>query len=98
MPDPFGKGLTPDIAAPLDAAAKLAVFTLQSNEGLSRGVFHRAGPRTNEASLIARTNPELPARIARSAGQPTEFDTQLTDRPLQLAVDMLIANQKLKAP
>ena len=98
MPDPFGKGLTPDIAVPQDATAKQAVSALQAEESLARGVFHAARPRTSEASLVARANPELPARIARSAGKPTEFDKQLTDRPLQLAVDMLIADQALKTP
>ena len=97
-PDPFGTGLTPDIPAPMEAAAKQAVFALQTKEGLGRGVFHADRPRTNEASLLSRTNPELPARIARSAGKTTEYDTRLADRPLQLAVDILIASKALTGP
>ena len=50
--DPFGKGLAPDIAAPLDAAEKVKVFALQAKEGLARGVFHPARPRSNEAALV----------------------------------------------
>ena len=98
MPDPFGKGLMPDISAPQDAATKQSVFALQVRESLARGVFHPARPRTSEASLLARTNPELPARVARTAGKVTEFDTGPTDRPLQLAVDILVANQALSGP
>ena len=95
VPDPFGKGLAPDMPASLDADAKAKVFALQAKEGLARGVFNMARPRTNEAALVAKTNPELPERIARTAGQPSEYDTQLTDRPLQLAVDILTARAVL---
>ena len=98
MPDPFGKGLTPDFPAPQEAVAKQGVFALQASEGLARGVFQTVRPRVSEASLLAHTNPELPDRIARASGKPSAFDTQLTDRPLQLAVDILIANQALTQP
>ncbi len=96
--DPFGKGLTPDFPAPQEAGAKQAVFALQATEGLARGVFHAARPRVNEASLLARYNPEIPDRIARASGKPSGFDAQATDRPLQLAVDILIARQALAEP
>jgi hypothetical protein len=97
VPDPFGKGLSPDLPAALDPGAKQKVFELQTSEGLARGVFAPARPRSNEASLIAKTNPEIPDRIARTAGQPSELENQPLDRPLQLAVDVLIAHQTLTA-
>ncbi len=96
--DPFGKGLTPDFPAPQEAGAKQAVFALQTTEGLARGVFQTARPRVSEASLLARSNPEIPDRIARASGKPSGFDAQPTDRPLQLAVDILIARQALAEP
>ena len=92
--DPFGKGLTPDIAAPLDAAEKAKVFALQAKEGLARGVFHPARPRSNEAALVAKTNPELPDRIARTAA-PAPSEAPPTDHPLQRAVDLLTAQHAL---
>lgn len=94
-PDPFGKGLSPDLPAALDSEVKQKVFALQAREGLARGVFAHARPRSNEASLIAKTNPEIPERIARSTGQPSELENQPMDRPLQLAVDVLIAREAL---
>ncbi len=96
MSDPFGKGLSPDIAAVQDAEAKAAVFALQAKEGLARAVFSSARPRHNEASLVAKTNPEIPDRIARTAGQPAEHGNELIDRPLQLALDVLVARQSLE--
>jgi len=92
--DPFGRGVTPDITAPFDASAKTAVFALQAGEGLARTVFQSSRPRTNEAALVARTNPEIPGRVARTAGKVEELP--LIDRPLQLAVDSLTAQQALK--
>lgn len=92
--DPFGKGLTPDISAPLDAKEKAAVFALQTKEGLARGVFQTAQPRANEAALVARTNPEIPDRIARTAGKAEEAPP--VDRPLQLAVDSITTQMLLK--
>ncbi|HEX2749494.1 MAG TPA: S41 family peptidase [Verrucomicrobiales bacterium] len=94
--DPFGKGITPDMAAPEDKEAKRAVFARQAKEGFTAGVFHAPRPRNNEASLVARTSPELPERIARTAGKPSSYDDLLTDRPLQLAVDILTAKQILE--
>jgi hypothetical protein len=94
--DPFGRGVVPDIAAPMETDAKRAVFELQAKEGLSRSVFDKARPRTNEAALVTRTNPELPERIARTAGRPPEYGVPLIDRPLQLAVDILIARRTLE--
>ena len=92
--DPFGKGITPDIPAALDAAARTAVFALEEKEGMARCVFQKSPPRSNEAALVAKTNPEIPARIARSAGTP-EVATPI-DRPLQLAVDTLLSRGLLK--
>lgn len=93
--DPFGKGVQPDLPAVPDSEMKAKVFALQAKEGLARAVLHKARPRSNEASLVAQTNPELPERVARTTGQPTEFDTALTDYPLQLAVDVLTAQRVL---
>ncbi len=94
--DPLGRGITPDVAAPEDREAKRAVFARQAKEGFAAGVFHEPRPRNNEASLVARTNPELPERITRTAGKPSSYDDLLTDRPLQLAVDILTAKQILE--
>jgi hypothetical protein len=77
---------------PADEETKHAVFALQAKAGLAAGVFHQPRPRTGEASLVARTNPELPERILRTAGLPSAYDTRLTDRPLQLAEDIVTAN------
>jgi C-terminal processing protease CtpA/Prc len=95
-PDPFGKGIAPDISAAVPPDAKRAVFELQAREGLARGVFQQARPRLNEAALVARTNPEIPERLARTAGNPVESDAPLIDRPLQLAVDILVARRLLE--
>ena len=94
VPDPFGKGLTPDIPAAMESAVRAAVFAAQEKEGMSRGVFQKAPPRANEAALVAKTNPEIPARIARTVG--TAGPAELIDRPLQLAVDTLTARSLLK--
>lgn len=93
--DPFGKGLQPDLPAAFDAETKARVFALQEKEGLARTVLQKARPRSNEAALVAKSNPEIPERLARTAGQPTEYDAALTDRPLQLAVDVLTAQRVL---
>jgi len=95
LSDPFGAGLKPDIPATCDAAVKAQVFARQAKEGLASGVFAKARPRSSEASLVAKTNPEIPERIARTAGQPSEYENQLLDGPLQLAVDVLIARLAL---
>lgn len=92
--DPFGRGIVPDMPIPGEEG-KAGVFAFQAKRGLAAAVFHEPRPRHNEASLVSRTNPELPERIALTSGQPTEYERQLTDRPLQVAVDILAATHAL---
>ena len=91
--DPFAAGITPDLPVPVESGDKRTLFAFQAKEGLARTVFHAPPPRTNEASLVARTNPELPGRIARTMEKPGAARALPTDRPLQLAADMLVARQ-----
>ncbi len=96
--DPFGKGIEPDLAAPQTPEAKAAAFAVQARDGLARCVFLPARPRNNEAALVAKTSPELPDRIARTAGLPGPADAVPADVPLQVAVDVFVARQALSLP
>lgn len=95
--DPFGKGLIPDMATAFAPEQKAAVFALQAKSGLAGTVFIEPRPRLNEAALVQKTNPELPGRIARSAGQAVDPAAAPADQQLQLAVDVLVARQALDA-
>lgn len=88
----FRKGLAPRITAPYEPDVKAKIFAAQTKEGVKKFVVNTARPRNNEHALVTRTAPELPYQVAKSAGQPTEWDVQPPqDRALQQALDVLSA-------
>lgn len=93
----FRKGLQPDLAVPVNAAAKTSVFERQPTEGVAPFITHTERPRHNEAALVAGTAPEIPYHVARGAGKTTPFDTPpLQDRTLQTVVDLLVTRKALR--
>ncbi len=89
----------PATRAPEDPAAKRTIFAAAEKQGLKPFLFETSRPRVNEAALINKDNPELPYKIARTAGQTTQWDTPpLIDRPLQQVVDVLLATEFLATP
>lgn len=84
----YPQGVTPDILveAPLELQHKVLAQALE--KGISGLVFETERPRTNEASLVAGTTPELDAlQIAQKAS--AEKESPLHDLVLQRAVDLI---------
>lgn len=93
----FRKGLAPAFIVTGVSGAKADVFARQGQEGVKQFITHWQRPRFNEAALVAGTAPELPYQVAQSARQVSPYDSPpLQDRPLQVAVDVLIARLALK--
>ncbi|MFM8809644.1 MAG: hypothetical protein ACKOJB_12230, partial [Chthoniobacterales bacterium] len=61
---------------------KKAILDGALEKGIAGFVFESERARMNEAALVAGTNPEIDA---------DESKTQLLDRPLQRAVDLVTA-------
>lgn len=82
LPPIYPRGLAPDLEVAQNAAVRGEVL----EEGLEAGpapfVFERERARRNEAALAAGTDPEMDA---------PEESPALVDRPLQRAVDLIIA-------
>lgn len=93
----FRQGLVPTLPVEARPEAKSAVFARHAKEGVQPFITQTERPRYNEAALVAGTAPELPHQLAQSAGLPSPFDTApLQDRPLQVAVDVLVARQSVR--
>lgn len=88
----FRKGITPDIVTTTPSKVKQAIFRNTESKDVSMGdyIFERQRPRMSEAALVAGTDPELSYWLAKSQGEPTEWDKKpLKDRALDQAIDLL---------
>ncbi len=94
-PDPFGKGVVPDMPVKEDEKNKAAVFALQAKEGPAATVIHPPRPRVNEAALVAGVNPEWPDRISKTSRPSTPEPQPLTDHALRQAMDIAISKSIL---
>ena len=79
----YPQGLAPDIDVPQSASDREAVLKAAMTAGVGPLVFEKERARLNEAALVAGTDPEISAI--------SETDSPLYDRPLQRAVDLVVA-------
>jgi hypothetical protein len=96
----FGKGIRPRHALTADpkVQAKLDHFW-QEGGTLKQLLETKPRPRFDEAALLTGVNPEWDYLVAKSAGQPTAFDTApLHDPVLRVAFDVLMASDFLQSP
>lgn len=94
----YRTGLQPDLRCPFNLATKNTQFAESEKSGMKRFAYEVERPRINEAALVGQTNPELSYQLAQSAHQSTNFDRPIaTDPVLQQAVDVLTAQEFLKA-
>lgn len=78
----YPHGLPPDIEVRQDPRETDTILSGSLEKGVGGYVFEQERARFNEATLVAGTNPELATE---------EFQSNLLDRPLQRAVDLLTA-------
>ena len=76
-------GLAPDIDVPQSSSDREAVLAAAMTAGVGPLVFEKERARLNEAALVAGTDPEL--------AETPETAPPLYDRPLQRAVDLVVA-------
>jgi Peptidase family S41 len=83
----FPNGLQPDIPVNVSDADEKNILKLTDTESITPFVVDEERPRTNEAALVAGTNPEIDAYEAQEAGKtPAATPKDLT---LQRAIDFL---------
>jgi len=82
LPVIYPRGLEPDLVVEQSPADKKAILDGALEKGIAGFVFESERARMNEAALVAGTNPEIEAEDGK---------TQLLDRPLQRAVDLVTA-------
>jgi hypothetical protein len=82
LPPLYPRGVEPDLAVDQSAADKKAILDAALENGIAGYVFESERARMNEAALVAGTNPEIDAE---------EPAAGLLDRPLQRAVDLVVA-------
>ena len=82
LPPLYPGGVEPDLEVAQSPEDKKAILDGALDEGIAGYVFETERARINEAALVAGTNPEIDAEDKGSG---------LLDRPLQRAVDLVIA-------
>lgn len=82
LPPLYPRGVEPDLEVVQSEEDKNAILDGALEKGIAGYVFESERARMNEAALVAGTNPEI------DAGDATG---QLLDRPLQRAVDLVVA-------
>ena len=82
LPSIYPRGIEPDLVVEQSPEDKKAILDGALEKGIAGFVFESERARMNEAALVAGTNPEIDA---------DESKTQLLDRPLQRAVDLVTA-------
>jgi hypothetical protein len=83
----FPNGLQPDIPVNFSDAEERNILKLTDTESITPFVVDEERPRTNEAALVAGTNPEIDAYEAREAGESPVAKPK--DLALQRAIDFL---------
>lgn len=78
----YPRGIEPDLEVAQSGEEKKAILDGALDKGMAAYVFETERARMNEAALVAGTNPEIDA---------DETAVQLLDRPLQRAVDLVVA-------
>ncbi|MGA0110576.1 MAG: S41 family peptidase [Chthoniobacterales bacterium] len=82
LPPLCPRGLSPDLEVVQTPGDKKIIFDGALENGVAGYVFETERARINEAALVAGTNPEIDAE---------DTPTGLLDRPLQRAVDLVVA-------
>ena len=82
LPPLYPRGVEPDLEVDQSAEDKKAILDGALENGIAGYVFESERARMNEAALVAGTNPEIDAE---------ESGAGLLDRPLQRAVDLVVA-------
>ena len=82
LPNIYPRGIEPDLEVAQSAEDKKVILDGALEKGIAGYVFETERARMNEAALVAGTNPEIDAEEAGSG---------LLDRPLQRAVDLVVA-------
>jgi hypothetical protein len=82
LPPLYPRGVEPDLEVDQSASDKKAILDAALEKGIAGYVFESERARMNEAALVAGTNPEIDAE---------EPGAELLDRPLQRAVDLVVA-------
>ncbi|MBE2180816.1 MAG: hypothetical protein IAE97_10120 [Chthoniobacterales bacterium] len=85
LPPIYPDGLSPDLSVSQDPALRDAVLAASTGKGVAAFVFEHGRAQMNEAALVAGTNPEL------DNGDATLEEGSLFDRPLQRAIDLIVA-------
>lgn len=83
----FPNGLQPDIPVNFSDTEERNILKLTDTESITPFVVDEERPRTNEAALVAGTNPEIDAYEAREAGKSPAAEPK--DLALQRAIDFL---------
>ena len=83
----FPNGLQPDIPVNFSDADEKNILKLTDTESITPFVVDEERPRTNEAALVAGTNPEIDAYEAQEAGKTPAATPK--DLALQRAIDFL---------
>lgn len=82
LPPLYPRGIEPDLEVAQTPEDRKSILDAALDKGVAGFVFESERARMNEAALVAGTNPEIDAE---------ESEAVLLDRPLQRAVDLVVA-------
>lgn len=91
LPSIYPDGLAPDLAVPQDPAVRDAILEAAAGKSMAPFVFEHGRAQLNEAALVAGTNPEIDSGADEAEEEP------LLDRPLQRAIDLVVAIRLFRA-
>lgn len=88
----YPEGLKPDLPVQMDPETRRKLLAIQVEKGVAPTVLETERPRSNEASLVAKTNPEMDAyQEAQKTGSDKSKSAEpaIRDTVLQRALDLI---------